>query len=247
MNGGTEAMVEEPEQPRWRRAFGVLAVAAVVLALPACEGGHFCLLGYSSKPNYNRDIHTIYVPIFKNRTFRRGLEFDLTRVVVREIEQKTPYKVVSDCNCADTELIGTIISAQKTIVNLNPENEVRESEFTVGVEIIWRDRRTGEILSKPTVPRDITNPGSPPAVGPAITENNGMVTPVPLPTGVHPDVPPPYVPPDAPLSPNPAPTPVLVQGLGRYLPELGQSTATAMTGSVVRVATQIVQMMESPW
>ena len=37
---------------------------------------------------------------------RQGLEFDLTRAVVREIEAKTPYKVVGADADADTELTG---------------------------------------------------------------------------------------------------------------------------------------------
>lgn len=236
------------DTPRFPRTCGLLAVAAVALSLPACEGGHFCVLGYSSKPNYNRDIRTVYVPMFKNRTFRRGLEFDLTRLIVREIEQKTPYKVVSDCSAADTELIGTIITVNKSLVNLNPENEIREGELTVGVEVIWRDRRTGEILSKQSTPRDMLAPGAPPPASAAIHNDSGMVTPAPIAIGGgHPDVPPPYLPPDTPLTAPPPPTPVLIQGIDHYIPELGQSTATGLTGSLSRIATQIVSMMEAPW
>lgn len=240
------------DTPRVRRIGAVLTVAMVALSLPACEGGHFCVFGYSSRPNYNRDIRTVYVPIFKNRTFRRGLEFDLTRVVIREIEEKTPYKVVSSCDSADTELIGTIVSVNKALVNLNPQNEIREGEMTVGVEVIWRDRRTGEILSKPTKPRDILNPGAlPPGglaqAGPALDGSSGLVAPPPaIPLGGA-DVPPPYLPPDEPLAAPPPPVPVLIQAMDHDIPELGQSTATAMTGGLVRIATQIVSMMETPW
>src|SRR5690348_3492496 len=96
------------------RAALAVCLASGALLLPACEaGGHFNVLGYSSKPLYDTDIHTIRVPIFQNKTFRRGLEFDLTQAVVRAIEAKTPYKVVS-CDCdADTELTGTIINVTK--------------------------------------------------------------------------------------------------------------------------------------
>ena len=50
------------------------------LTLASCEsGGHFTALGYTTKPNYDPCIKSVYVPIFENKTFRRGLEFDLTR------------------------------------------------------------------------------------------------------------------------------------------------------------------------
>src|SRR5438034_11797384 len=71
----------------------LLVIAPVALAVCGCaEGGHFTVLGYTTQPNYNTDIRTVRVPIFKNDTFRQGLEFDLTRAVIREIEAKTRYQ-----------------------------------------------------------------------------------------------------------------------------------------------------------
>ena len=58
-------------------------------ALPSCESdGSFTVLGYQVGQDalYDCSIHTVRVPIFQNHTFARGLEFDLTRAVVREIE-----------------------------------------------------------------------------------------------------------------------------------------------------------------
>ena len=130
-----------------RRAIYSLFVAA--LALCGCEsGGHFTVLGYTTKPNYDEGVRTVHVPIFENITFRRGIELDLTRAVIREIEQKTPYKVVSDRCRADTELSGTILNANKNLLNRNQLNEVREAEVVVTVSLIWKDLRTGEILSR---------------------------------------------------------------------------------------------------
>ncbi len=132
-------------RPRWK---ALLALALCLL--PSCDwDGNFCVLGYSTKPNYRTDVHTVYVPIFQNRTFYRGLEFDLTQAVVREIEAKTPYKVVSDCERADTELSGTIISFNKYLLNYTQNNEVREAQTILVVEVYWRDLRTGEVLSVP--------------------------------------------------------------------------------------------------
>jgi hypothetical protein len=119
--------------------------------LASCSGdGHFSILGYTTQPNYNPDIRTVYVPIFQNVTFTRGLEFDLTRAVIREIEAKTPFKVV-DCRAnADTELIGKIITTTKGVITLNQLGEVRDAQASMGVELVWRDLRpgcTGTILS----------------------------------------------------------------------------------------------------
>ena len=127
---------------------GILLLASA--AAIGCNGGHFQILGYTTEPNYDADIRTVYVPIFQNVTFDRQLEFDLTRAVIREIEAKTPFKVVSSCEKADTELIGKIVNTRKNIVLFNQIGEVREAEALMGVELVWRDLRpgrTGEILS----------------------------------------------------------------------------------------------------
>ena len=79
---------------------------------------------------------------------RRQIPFDLTRAVIREIEAKTPYKVVSDRSRADTELTGTVMSLMKNLVNRNQLNEIREAETVLTVGIVWKDLRTGEYLSK---------------------------------------------------------------------------------------------------
>jgi hypothetical protein len=215
----------------------MFAVAA--LCLPSCEDGkNFTLFGYTTCPQYDLTIHTVYVPIFKNRTLWRGLEFDLTRAVVREIEAKTPYKVVSNCADADTELTGAIISFNKGILNRNQLNEVREAETTLGVEVIWRNRRTGEILSRPRPP-DASAQGAPPL--PPATAFPGDLQPVPLGTA-----PPPPPPPNGPPN-NAPPPPVLIQSIGGFIPELGQSITTAQQQNVNRLAIQIVSMMEKPW
>jgi hypothetical protein len=128
-----------------------LFVGLCALITASCTSdGHFTVLGYTTQPNYNPDIRTVYVPIFQNVTFTRNIEFDLTRAVQREIEAKTPFKVV-DCRAgADTELIGKIISTSKGVITLNQLGEVRDAQAAMGVELVWRDLRpgfTGTILS----------------------------------------------------------------------------------------------------
>ncbi len=200
-----------------RAALGVLVAT---LLLPSCRwDGQFTFLGYTTRPNYDQTIHTIRVPIFKNVTFRRGLEFELTRAVIREIESRTPYKVVSAGCDADTELTGTIIFLNKNLLNLTQLNEVREAQTTLGAQIVWRNLRTGEVLSRPrTTPTGPNAPPPPPPPGP--------------------------LPPGAPLPPAP---PVLVQSLGDFIPEIGGSLTTAEQQNVHNLAVQIVSMMEKPW
>jgi hypothetical protein len=208
-------------------------------------------LGYTTRPNYDLGIRTVRVPIFQNVTFRRGLEFELTKAVIREIEAKTPYKVVSDECPADTELTGRIVNVTKNVINRNQLNEVREAETLLGVEVVWRDLRSGEILSKPQ-----KGPGAPPPPPPNLPLNapqSNPGVPPPLPPNLPPEAPqsgpgmpppPPNLPPDAQPSKPPV---VLLQSVGDFIPELGQSRTTAEQQNVNRLAVQIVSMMEKPW
>ncbi|HTK73694.1 MAG TPA: LPS assembly lipoprotein LptE [Gemmataceae bacterium] len=203
----------------------------VALGLCGCESaGHFSVFGYTTKPNYDEGIRTVHVPIFENITFRRGLEYDLTRAVIREIEQKTPYKVVGDRCRADTELSGTILNANKNLLNRNQLNEIREAETVVTVSLVWKDLRTGEILSRPgQAPNVYPTPGIPALDIPDVGAGPTAGTPPPPPPGA------------------PPPPLVIDTGVGSYIPELGQSTTTAYQQAINRLAVQIVSQMEKPW
>jgi hypothetical protein len=228
---------------RLRASFLLLA-----LLLSGCGwDGHLTVFGYTTRPNYDEHIKTVYVPIFENRTFRRGWEFELTRAVIREIEAKTPFKVVADRDKADTELIGTIISMNKLIINRNQLNEVREGETTLGVEVYWRDLRTGEILSSG---RRTGEAPLPPIVNEPLQElPAGTIAPPTAPgdmgrpaAGIASGP----VPPGGPGVP-PQPPPTLVQSIATFIPELGESLTTAQKKNTERLAVQIVAMMEKPW
>jgi hypothetical protein len=228
------------------------ALALAALALPGClSEGHLTLLGYSTKPLYNCNIKTVYVPIFKNvtsrDTVRQGIEFNLTRRVIEEIETKSHYKVVSDPACADSELLGTIVVVNKGLLNINQNNEIRMGQTLMNVEIIWRDRRTGEILSSPKANQPDALPFQTPSL-PAPNAYPGMTPPII--TSTPPDGIPVLtspVDPDAPPLDKPKPKPALVSSTASYIPELGQSTTTSLQGNIDLLATQIVSMMEAPW
>jgi hypothetical protein len=200
----------------YRRLASLMAVST--LFFQGCSDGHFNFLGYTSAPNYNTGIRTVYLSIPGNVTYRRGLEFDLKRALDREIALKTPYKSIGYRDGADTELIVKIISRTKSLVNFNQLGEVREAEMILTAEVTWLDRRPGhtdEVLSKPAV-EGPTPPAKP-------------------------------LPPADPLAPLPKPLPVIVTATASYHPELGGSTVSCEQQLIARMAVQIVSMMEKPW
>jgi len=248
----------------WRIRLGLVLLPAALVLVCSCQwDGNFTILGYSTKPNYDTRYKTVKVNIFKDPTFWAvvpvpGLEMQLTQAIVREIEAKTPYKVVT--GNADTELVGSIKSFSKGVLNYNQLYEQREVETVLLCEVAWRDLKTGRYLTAP-----LRLPGQPVPVEAlpspvALVENapeSRVLAPItatptsPLNQGGT-DVPStPTTPQKEPLPPGaPIAPPLaiqLVRSVGRYIPELGQSISTSQKENVDRMAIQIVSMMEAPW
>lgn len=246
-------------------AFFVLASYAVLL--PSCAwDGHFDILGYTTQPNYDTCYKTVRVPIFKTRvnlmaTTIPGLEQDLTEAIIKEMQLKTPYKINQDN--ADTELTGTIVGFTKSLLNFTQFNTVREAETTLIVELVWRDLRTGKILTRRSrrpgqpLPADPRQPIFPddlaagPMGGRDIISQPGS-NPVQIPST-------PRMPTTGDIGPGSnevaiidpvtreRAVPVTVRSVGHFRPELGESISTSLQQNIDRMAVQIVSVMEKGW
>jgi hypothetical protein len=189
------------------------------LTLGCATSDDFCIFGYTTKSQFQRDIKTIRVPIFENRTFYRDIEFDVTEAVIKEIERRTPWKVVQ-CGPADAELTGAVLNLGKHVIFQNQLNEVREADTMIAVELVWRDLRNGELLSQR--PPHRVDPDAPP---------KPIIVTDPL----------------QPVKNNPMVPKILVQANESFVPELGESIATARMRVVNKLARQVVNSMEMPW
>ena len=89
---------------------------------------------------YAPDVATVYVPIFESDSFRPGLAERLTEAVVKEIEFKTPYKVVGTPD-ADSVLTGRITSDTKRVVVEDSYDSPRELDMNFQIEVSWLNRR----------------------------------------------------------------------------------------------------------
>src|SRR5688572_19176007 len=102
--------------------------------------------GYQWRSLYREDVRSVAVPIFTNKTFRRGVEFALTKSVVNQLEAKSPYKVMPR-ERADTILEGQIVDIR--LQNLSSDSELaipQEQLYVLTVDFLWKDLRTGRIL-----------------------------------------------------------------------------------------------------
>jgi len=142
-------------------ALGTCCALTMLASLAGCAGYRI-----GNQSLYPCHIETVYVPIFESGSFRRNLGERLTEAVVKEIEAKTPYKVVATPD-ADSILTGQILSDTKRITVAAITGEARESDLALVVKVSWLDRR-GNML------RD----GTPIPVDPAVTiANSSRVVP----------------------------------------------------------------------
>jgi hypothetical protein len=108
---------------------GALVLAAILAGTAGC--------GYSIRAPFNPSVKTVYVPVFRSITFRRDVNFQLTELVQKEIEKRTPFKVVGTPEGADMILDGEINFADKNIIVENPFNLPRQLTATLLANVRW--------------------------------------------------------------------------------------------------------------
>ncbi len=138
-----------------RQALGMCS--ALALAFGGCAGYRF---GAASL--YPPDIQTVYVPVFQSNSYRRNLSEWLTEAVCKDIETKTPYKVVGTPN-ADSVLTGKLIADTKRVIVEDQYDMPRETEVNMAVEVRWINRK-GDLLNRLTsvpLPQDLVTLSSP--------------------------------------------------------------------------------------
>jgi len=116
-------------------AFCILHFAFSLALLTGCVGYQ---VGAGSL--YAPDVTTVYVPMIESDSYRRDLGERLTEAVVKEIELKTPYKVVSTPD-ADSILSARLITDTRRTLIENAFDDPRLSEVELRAEVTWLNRR----------------------------------------------------------------------------------------------------------
>lgn len=122
------------------------ALALAILALVSLEG-----CGYTLRPPYNPDVQTVYVPVFRSTVFRRDINLQITQLLIDEINQRTPFRVVQDPEKADATLQGVIAFDDKNVLVENPYNLPRHLVASMRVNVTFTDNRTGTTTER-TIP-----------------------------------------------------------------------------------------------
>ena len=124
-------------------ALVVLCSCALCLGLCGCDG----MAGYSNESLFPQDVRSVYLEMFNNQTFRRGVEYELSDALAKRIEVDSPYKIVSDSDRADTVISGQIVSIGELALSTDRElGTVLEKEVEMQAVVNWKNLKTGQLL-----------------------------------------------------------------------------------------------------
>lgn len=131
-------------QLKYCRAVALLCLySLMLLAFAGCsEMGN-----YSTQSLFPADFQSIYIEMFDNQSFRRGVEYELTDALAKRIEAATPYKIVSNRNLADTIISGQIIDVGESVLSTERQTgKAMEKEVQLRAEVSWENLKTGTLL-----------------------------------------------------------------------------------------------------
>jgi RNase P/RNase MRP subunit p29 len=172
----------------------------VCLAVLAVGTAGCATYRFGNNTLYAANVRTIYVPVFQCDSFRTTPAIDigerLTEAVCKEIEKRTPFKVVGSESAADSVLTGRVVADTKRMVVESPTDQSRQVEMNYQVLVTWADRG-GTVIASGDVPL------------PAATVDVGQAA--------------------------------------SLVPEFGRSVASTQQEAIIKLAQQVVGLMEEPW
>lgn len=116
-----------------RKTGGLIVLIATCLAAGGC--------GYSTGSVYETGVRSVYVEFFDNRTFRRGLEVDLTEAIVSQIKMRTPL-IIAPRSEADSILSGELLDFEEKTLIEDKDDRLLLEDVTATVRFRWYDRLT---------------------------------------------------------------------------------------------------------
>ena len=86
------------------------------------------------KPYYLRDVHTLAVPTFKNRTLLPRIEVLVTDTVIKQLQQDGTFQITSGKN-ADATLEGDIDQVDRAPARSVRGNVLATTEFSLALRV----------------------------------------------------------------------------------------------------------------
>lgn len=126
-----------------RKIAFIIFFGSIVAALAGIGG----CAGYSNESLFPKEVGSVYVEMFDNQTYWRGVEYELTDALAKRIEAETPYKIISSRDRADSVISGQIVSINQLWVSTERETgQPLEKEVELQATVNWKNLKTGELL-----------------------------------------------------------------------------------------------------
>ncbi len=127
---------------------------ALVLILSALVSGCGYHLG-PAKPAILRDVETLAVQTFKNKTYEPRIEVLMADTLIKQLQQDGTYQIVSD-ERADAILYCTLDNAERRQARAVRNNVLATQEFNLRLSVEYElvDRVTGRVIQGGTVNAD---------------------------------------------------------------------------------------------
>ncbi|HUG90490.1 MAG TPA: LPS assembly lipoprotein LptE [Planctomycetaceae bacterium] len=107
--------------------------------------------GYMVGAPIGQDIRTISVPIAASNSFRRGVEFQLTEAVHRQIQTTTQLRLANE-PFADARLTVQLVEIDKDVLGETRFDDPRELQVSYAVLATLVDLRTGAMICQEQIP-----------------------------------------------------------------------------------------------
>jgi hypothetical protein len=121
--------------------------SVVYLLSFALLGGCGSSTGYSNDSLFPGGIGSVYLQMFDNRSFRRGIEFTLSDALAKRVEVDTPYKIVSSRDRADSVMSGQIVAAGESILTIERDlGRALEKEVVLTAVVNWKNMKDGQLM-----------------------------------------------------------------------------------------------------
>ena len=133
--------MEKENRRKYRKNTALIITGIIVSALIGGCGG------YSNESLFNEQVGSVYLEMFDNQSFRRGVEYELSDAIGKRIEAESPYKLVSNRNTADTLLTGQIVSVDESAYSMERETgRALEKQVHLEAVVNWKNLKTGAII-----------------------------------------------------------------------------------------------------
>jgi TolB-like protein len=123
---------------------GTRRLASAVVAIALSAGCGYKLAGTGSF--LPKNIKSIAIAPFENRSARPEIEVRTTEAVAREMSRRGGFKVVSDRATADALLEGVVTDFRTTPVQFNSQGRATRVETAVVLRASLREGASGQLL-----------------------------------------------------------------------------------------------------